>query len=97
MEDEKKEISRETDLMQIFMRLSEIDMKLTSLMQQRETQLKLQQEAQIPQPQQTTNGWPAVCSVCKQNCTVPFKPYPNSTIKCRDCYKIVASYNQSMR
>jgi len=30
--------------------------------------------------------FPAVCSVCGIDCTVPFKPSANSKVKCKDCW-----------
>ena len=32
-------------------------------------------------------GYPAVCSLCKANCNLPFKPKFQNAVYCENCYK----------
>jgi len=34
----------------------------------------------------------AVCSKCKKECEVPFKPRPGSEVFCQECYKQVKGF-----
>ena len=37
-------------------------------------------------PTEKKAEWAIVCSDCKKDATVPFEPFENSKVQCRDCY-----------
>lgn len=47
------------------------------------------EEVTTPEPQpveEIQTGFPVVCSKCKKDTTVPFKPTEKWPVYCRDCY-----------
>ena len=96
IENREKEVSN--DNAQIFMRLDEISGKIDALLMRQERQQTLPQ-AQTPMqppPERTPQQkqmFQAVCSLCGANTEVPFKPWPNQTIKCRECWSRIKAQN----
>lgn len=39
-----------------------------------------------PNLNQDTRSFPAKCSKCNKECTVPFRPDPTKKVYCRECY-----------
>lgn len=68
------------DLTMIFVRLDEIKALINNIANNKTPQ---QTTFQPPAPR---TQYPAVCSLCGQNCTVPFKVNAGSRVKCMDCY-----------
>ena len=41
----------------------------------------------VPEPVRAVQGYPIICSECKGEATVPFKPNPKRPVLCIDCYR----------
>ena len=67
------------DLTLIFVKLDDISAQIAKI--PTSNQPKLQTEPVGPKKQ-----YPAVCSICGQQCTVPFAAKPGSRVKCMECY-----------
>ena len=41
----------------------------------------------VHEPVRAVQGYPIICSECKGEATVPFKPNPKRPVLCIDCYR----------
>jgi len=80
-----------TDL--LFIRLEEINNKIDILIKKpQQTYFQPAQQTSFVQQTAPKQQYPAVCSICGQQCTVPFKAKPGSFVKCPSCYKASRGY-----
>lgn len=80
----------------VLVELCNINEKISQLLQRKLVQEQLVQPAINQQQNNLMNHgfqqpvkktmYNAICSSCGQECQVPFKPNPNSKVRCRTCY-----------
>jgi CxxC-x17-CxxC domain-containing protein len=67
------------DMAMLFIKLDEISAKIDKI--PKSNQPVLQTETAYVKKQ-----YPAICSICGNQCTVPFKVNPGARVKCMECY-----------
>ena len=72
----------QNDITMLFIRIDELRKEVLEAIAKTQEQTTLT----VPRPAEEKKQYPAVCCVCGQACSVPFKPNENANIKCKQCW-----------